>query len=349
MAKTKKIPVFYDIIIDWFQFTLKGFTVDEASKLVFNCSKDELTHTPGGLNGYTDTFTYGHKCHMFYNFKRLDMGVNVMFSGSACRDYEEVFNFKELLEKINKLDKEKYNFNRIDIAIDCFSNDFTVKTIQRKADAGAMTSRFKTYTVLYEAHVGNDRVGEQIQFGSKGSNLHIVFYNKLKERIAAGYQQSKDIKSWVRCELRFRSDMANSLFDEMVQDFDGIGNYTKGVLRHYLSFKTESNLDKRHRCRGEECRWWRLFTENAKSCKLSSEAISSNIFRKRRYVDMKLSKLISLLYVTDRDLFKSILENGIEKINKHDLDIINAHFILNNQQILRMDDLKQIIRNYNEV
>ena len=347
MKVFKNTPLFYDLIIDWFQFTLFGFTIDEASRFIFKCGIDDLTHTPSGLNGYTDTYTYGHKCHMMLNFKREDMGINILFSGSACRDYEETFDFSELLMKISRLSDDQYNFTRIDIAIDYFGHDFTIKTIQNKADHGAMTSRFRTYTVLYEASLGNERIGEQIQFGSKSSDLHIVFYNKLKERLNAGYEiKDKNCNHWVRCELRFRQKQANLLFNEMVKDLDKTGKIIRGILRHYLSFKVESNGDKRHRCRNEECRWWKLFTDNVPACRLESEAIGSNIFRKRRYLDMKLTKLISMLYITDRELFQEILDSGVEKINKSDLDVINAHFILNNQQILQMNELRTIVENY---
>lgn len=338
----------HDMLIDWFQFTLFDMSLERVLELLFNAKVEDCLFTPSGLNGYIETYTYGHKMHVMNNDNRLDMGINVMFSGSACREYEELFDFRELIQKLGKIAPDKIKVSRIDIAIDYYGKDFNVQTIQKKCDNGYVTMKFRTYQPLYEAKPGNERVSEMVQFGSKSSDLHIVFYNKLFERINAGYEiTKKDVTHWLRCELRFRHKNAQVLFGKMVKDMATLGFTIQGYLRNYLSFKVNNYLgDREHMCRAKECRWWTNFTGNVPKLRLEKEALSSNIYRKRRYIDMRLTKLISMVYVTDKNLFMDMLNKGVEKLDKHDLDVINAHFILNNQQVITYDEMVTIINNY---
>lgn len=343
-------PYDYDMLIDWLQFTIFDKTLDEVLQLVFNKSKEECTHTMGGKNMYDETWTVGHKMHVMTCSTNTRQGINVLFSGSACREYEELYSFKDLFEKLDQLDSDFINFNRIDIAIDYYGKEFNVKTIQRKADKKQMTSRFRTYTVLYEENVSNDhRLGEQVTFGKKISDLHICFYNKLKERRETGYQVDNSIDSWVRCELRFRHEQASGVACKLARDYNNFGKFIKGILRHYLSFKVGVyNGDKEHKYRNDECRWWRNFTQNVPRCKIEKQARSSSIAKKKRYAEMSLNKFMALLYVADRDIFKNLLDSSLDKINSYDLDILNQHFIQNNMQILTMHELKQMIAKYTE-
>ena len=336
----------HDMLIDWFQFTLFNRSLEDVVKIVFEKDDiDELRHTPSALNGYSDTYTLGKKMHIMINKQKISMGINVMFSGSACREYEEAYSFRSLFERLKDISVDEININRIDIAIDYFGKDWNVKTIQKKADKRQMTSRFRTYTVIYEANIEDgERLGEQVTFGRKVSDLHIVFYNKKKERIANGYKLKKDIPNWTRCEMRFRHDNAYQLFKKMANNYDKTGIYVKGVLRHYLSFKVGVyNGDRSHTYRAEECRWWRNFTDSVPRLRFERETIGSSIYTKRAYADMNLSKFITMLYLADKDFFNDMLEKGVEKINDYDLDVLNAYFIQNNNAIITMEELKNII------
>ena len=339
----------HDMLIDWFQFTIHVYDIDEVIKLLFNTTKDNCIHTMQGLNGYTETYTFGRKMHVMMNPTRQDMGINVMFSGSACREYEESFDFKELVEKLGKLDQNYINFNRIDIAIDYFGTDFSVRTIEKKVEKEQLTSRFKTVSVLYEKEIHGERLGEQVTFGRKVSDLHIVFYNKLKERQEAGYKFEKEIKNWTRCELRYRHQNAQAIYNTLLKDYDSLGKTVKGNLRHYLSFKVGIyNGCKTNKYRDEECRWWYNFTSNVPKLKLEKKSMSSSIVKKRDYAESRLSKILALLHIADDTFISKCVAVGVDKLNENDWLMLNSYFLRNNMPFMTHDELERIINKYKE-
>ena len=346
----KKRLIHHDMLVDWFQFTIHVYDLDTVLKLLFNTTKDKCVHTMQGLNGYTETYTFGRKMHVMLNQQRADMGINVLFSGSACREYEENFDFKELIQKLGKLDQDYIKINRIDIAIDYFGNDFTVKTIEKKVEKQHLTSRFKKVIIFNEREISTGkRTGEMVSFGRKVSDLHVVFYNKLEERKDAGYKFENEPNNWVRCELRFRHENANALFKKLVDDYDSLGKFVKGTLRHYLSFKVGIyNGDKEHKCRAEECRWWYNFTSNVPKLKLEKKSISSTICKKRDYAENSLSKILALLYLADDKFLPKCVEKGMDKLTEHDWLLLNSYFLHNNMPFMTQKELERIIEKYKE-
>lgn len=342
------------MLIDWFQFTIKKLTEAEVIPLIFpGYTKNDFQFTAGGLNGYNKTLTLGHKMHVMWNEENANAGVNILFSGSACREYEELFLWTDLFKTMKELDdKGILSVNRIDIAIDYLGKDFTVKSVQKKVDNEQYTSRFRSVMVQYELDTStNERLGEMVQFGKKVSDLHIVFYNKKKERENAGYEVDEKTNQWVRCELRFRHDQAQGLFKKLVEiDKPGeLGKTIKGILRRYLSFKVgDYSGDKAHKCRAEECKWWIRFTSKVPKLRIEKQSRSTSIAKKQKYVDKSLSKMITMLAVCDQETFIRILESGKEKINKYDLSLINEHLMLQNKQILTYEDMYHFIDEYVE-
>lgn len=346
---SKHRSLHHDLIIDWFQFTLHTYSIEEVLKLLFDTTIEQCTHTMQGLNGYTETYTFGRKMHVMLNRTRIEMGINVMFSGSACREYEAMFDFEKLIHKLAELNQDYINFNRIDIAIDYYGSDFSVKTIEKKVEKEQLTSRFKTVSVLYEKEIHGERIGEQVTFGRKVSDLHVVFYNKLKERKEMGYQFEKDIKNWLRCEMRFRHDNANALYKLLVKDYDSIGKYAKGVLRRYLSFKVGIyNGDKEHKYRAEECKWWINFTENASRLKLEKRSLSSSIVKKRDYAQQRLSKILAVLHIADSKFIAKCVAIGVDKLTDDDWLMLNSYFLRNNMPFMTKAELNSIIDKYKE-
>ena len=81
------------------------------------------------------------------------------------------------------------SYNRIDIAIDDYTNKyFTLTKLKKYKDKGLILSKFLN---LY--HMGKicistgESAGDTIQFGSKASEVQITFYDKLLERESQNY------------------------------------------------------------------------------------------------------------------------------------------------------------------
>src|SRR5690554_3242791 len=57
-----------DIIIDWFEFTIKSKNMEEILN-DFGLKSCDLIHVKSGLFGYTDTFVYKEKIKFMFNEK----------------------------------------------------------------------------------------------------------------------------------------------------------------------------------------------------------------------------------------------------------------------------------------
>ena len=127
------------IICDWCQFSIfyygeeqmfekarildiKRFAISLFTKL-FKIDSTDLIFETGGINGYDNTISYKN-IYCYYSVSRIDMGVNFKLSGSGCRDYESLnLGWNSLFQKLKEYN---VNYNRIDIAIDDFTNPFFI-------------------------------------------------------------------------------------------------------------------------------------------------------------------------------------------------------------------------------
>lgn len=334
-----KIPAF-DMLIDWFEFTIKGQTKENVLKRLFGIDEsDDLTYTPSGVNGYNNTVTIGNKIHIMWHDLNYSMGIHVLMSGSACREFEQMYEWPQFMQSISEFGKDMFNINRVDIAIDCYNGLYTVKSVQNKFDKGEVCSKTRSYEVNYSSKISNcERLSETVTVGSKSSLLYIVFYNKLQERRNGGYEMEKDLDSWVRCETRFKGEVARALFDMMLNDFNQTGKYVKGILYDYLDFKVVNTRDS-NKSRWETCRWWTTFLNNANRLRIGRQAVTSSIVKKRNYADMNLSKIITLLHMADANFLPLLLDKGMDKLKPRDMDILNAFLLDNNMQIMKFDDI----------
>lgn len=351
----------FSMCIDWFQVTILSLDVTETIKYFFGYDLKELVCLDTGTNGYNRTYTIGDKIRVMYNTIRSDMGVNILMSGSACREFEEMYTWQDLIKKISSLPpfivevensdgdkivyekqrKKPYNVNRIDIAIDMFSDLFTVKDIQYKLDKKEVVTKFRQYQTTYtEQTFDSSRLSETVTLGSKSSLLYIVFYNKLLERKNEGYEFKKEIDHWLRCEMRFKQDMAKNLFESMVLEYDDISKYIYGTLSNWIDFKERSLTDSK-KYRWNTVSWWSTFTYHAVALKIQKQSVTSSIVKKRRYADMALQKFFTLLVAADPKFIYEFLNKGKDKVKQKDLENLNRYFLQHNMQQLKREDFNR--------
>ena len=287
-----------EIIIDWFQLTIfpcKNYAdsyqlfhyaanvdniVIKIFKELFDIEYNQLTKEQKGFNGYDVRYTYNNM-NIMINSNREDMGVNILLSGKGCRDFENLnIGWFDLFNRINKFE---FNVNRIDIAIDTFTNKyFTLQIIYKNIKNGLCCSKFKQYMKIQSGNIDTKKIlGYQIQFGSKSSNIEITFYDKRLERASAGYMIDNNIKYWYRCELRFRHELALEVYNNFLQL--GYQDYIRGVLYNYIDFKEESK-DK-HKYRRPTADWWLKFVEEVNKIKLNNKSSDTSITKKKIWID----------------------------------------------------------------
>ena len=385
-----------DIIIDWFEFTIKDKSLDEVL-LDFGIIKSDLIHVQSGLFGYDNTFIYKEKMKFMissrdYNLqtyiddykrwkkeiesvkffhrdghsksdvinrykksiekleesKLKSMGIHIMFSGYACREFETEYDWYWLFDYANK---NASAISRIDIAIDVFNDKtMTLPRIRKYLKRGLIVSKAKKALNLEERlTVSGEITGESVRIGSSASETMVVFYNKLQERTSANYIVSDDIKHWYRCEIRLRRESAKNFLNKAVNEYKDFGELTISVLNNLISIKdykhNQSNNTDRYRWKN--AKWWNEFVQTNKKQPLSSKAIQTSIQRKASWIEKSVEKTLASVFIANTDHFmehdlQDYIINGIKKFDKMTLEQINSYRVEKGASILTQNDIDLI-------
>ena len=330
-----------DVCIDWVQVTIQKSTVDDVLLMLFGVTIDSanITKTESGRFGYNTTYTVYSKMQVMYNKKNEQMGVHILLIGSACREYEQLFSWQYFFEKILST---SYHFTRIDIAIDMYKKYFTVNQLRKKIKKGELATRFKQSTYIEQLNL-KDGLSESssLKFGSMSSDIYIVIYDKLRERINGGYLVSDAIKFWTRLEIRFKKTHSNQLVTLLMDHDFKMDSFLFKIIYNYLDFK-ESGYSDTIKSRIPTWEVWERFLHDTEKLRLLPNSYQTSIQKKKNYADRNLSKLMAMLCVVDNDFFLKLMKKGLNKINPNDLSIINSHLIATNQKVLTMSDINKL-------
>lgn len=364
------------ILFDWLQFTIlsesfsfyddngefSGYKdireiVIDLFKLLFNIDYNNLYFEYHGINGYNCCCSYNN-IYCYWNTSRADMGIHFKLSGHGCRDFENLgLDYISLFRKLNAY---SYNFNRIDISIDDFTDSyFTLNKLLKYCKRGAVSSKFRSVLNLEKLQLSNSlNLGHTLQFGSKASNVQVTFYDKLKERQSQSFIVDENIKFWFRTEVRFRHELADCIVLSILKNSNNVNSVVKSVLKDYIDFKdlssNDSNLSRR-----PTADFWQNFLENVDSLKLSNYLPESTFTKKAKWLNESVSKsnLIVLLGQLDNlkvdeltsDYLLKLIKNGFDKFNYKDLIMVNEHRKLHNLQPLEFSEIKSYINDIHEV
>ena len=201
-----------NVLIDWFECTIK----DDISPFslftdILHINKEDLLYEKKAMYSYTKILSY-RDIKLLFNDDNKSLGLHLLMSGRGCRDFEELgLQWLDLFEILKE--NFDYNVSRIDVAIDTFTNKYyDMQKLRDYIKNGQVVSRFKSSTEFIQKSLStSDIESETIWFGSRTSDIQIVFYNKLYERNNASYEVDSNIKFWYRCETRFRNDRAKTL------------------------------------------------------------------------------------------------------------------------------------------
>lgn len=358
LAKGKK-EFSENLLIDWLQFTLFNnkyhHDIYTLIYLFFGINRGDVEFLSKGRYGYT--YTYKYKNINVYISDREDMGIHFELSGQACRDYENLGkDFKSLIEKIFHYDG---HVTRIDIAIDVFDKKVLSTSIIRKhLKEGSIVSKFKSVIEFTKKKISeyDDFLGDTISFGTKASNVYIVFYDKLLERKSANYLVSEDINHWVRCETRIRSLKAQEFTKLLYFNFENLGIIIKEFLYNYIDFK-DNSMDI-NKSRWKTSKWWLSFLNITHKLSMSKVATETSITKKRHWLDSSTSKTQFSVFISELDIKNSQLVSnylynnlmyGYEKLEEKDLILINEERIKNNLDPLSLDDIDKYMREIKDI
>ena len=339
------------VLFDWFQATIlsENFDFDNTTgELVgvrdfkdrarelfyelFKINSNDLVFEYKGINGYNASFSY-KEIYIMYNTSRPDMGVHIKMSGRGCRDFENLgLDYYELFRKLSTY---TVNFNRIDIAIDDFTDDyFTLKKLIRYVRKGLVSSKFLTCLNFEKICLEDSScLGHTLQFGSKASNVQVTFYDKKLERQSQNILVDKDVEFWTRCELRFRHEYCKQVIELLLNGSD-VNIFVKSILKEYISFKTKHSNDSNIR-RRPEADWWSAYLGNVDKLRLKNYLPEDSITRKSNWLMNSTAKTQLMVYLADLDNIMlddlsseyliNIFQKGFSKFDLKDLQTINFH------------------------
>lgn len=337
MAETQ-----FKMVFDWMEFTVFDVCVDKVVDTLFKVSSQKLLHTQSGRFGYNNTVTYGEKILVMWNDKRIEMGVHVFLSGTACRELETIMTWKIFISRVLEFDAVRYS--RVDVAIDCHKECYTIQQIREHVKSGQVVSKFRKATYMEQLSIGNgENESASIKFGSMSSDMYIVFYDKLAERKNAGYAVDPNLKCWNRCELRFKHDLAVKLMSLYILNDMELGSFVCEVLYNYIDFKQSTG---KSRVTNEDtCQWWLDFLGIVKKLRIAPKSNETTLVQKQAYLETHSSRLFAMVSAVSTDLRLNMVDNGIAKIKETDMQIINSYLVSIGECPIKYENLKDVIEN----
>lgn len=343
------------LLVDWIQATVMNPDIN-----IFNLFRDlfgdvPVDVEPEHLFGY-DT------CYYFKNIKILvaeyrkrenlsDMGYHIYISGSGCRDIEDLcIDYVDLFKKLVSYGAK---FTRVDISIDDFTNEYyDLSMIKECIKNGEVVSRFKTsIEFTKKSLLDSSEKGYTVWFGSRASNIQIVFYDKLKERESQHYIVENDIKFWTRLECRFRNEYAQNIISNFVLTTT-FNEYFLGVIRNYISFREKSVIDS-NKSRWREKDWWSNYLGSIPRIAFQRVNVENSITKSRRWLNDSVSRTNFMVFLSDVSDISSdeitssfifeMFKSGSKKITRKDLQYINDYRVKRGLQPFTLDSIRDFI------
>lgn len=367
------------ILIDWFQATIldMNYDIDYTSgevrgalsvrhdvvdlfEKLFGIDPTQLVFEYVGVNGYNANYHY-ENIYIMWNTSRPEMGVHIKMSGQGCRDFESLeLDYIDFFRKINT---HYINYNRIDISIDQFNDDyFTLPKLEYYIRNNLVCSKFRSALNIEKINLSkkDDSLGHTIQFGSKASNIQVTFYDKLKERQSKNIEVLQNLKFWTRTEVRYRHECCKQVINLLLtsNEYNTLNDIIKSTLRDYISFKVNNSNDS-NLSRRPEVEWWYLFLENINYLEITNYLPESSITKKANWLDKSCARSNFIVYLSKLDNLKTddmtdmylikFLQKGSVNFNYNELQAINNYRISKKLEPFTISELKDYIGDLNEL
>lgn len=258
----------------------------------------------------------------------LSMGVHVVMSGKACRQFENL-NGEDWRIVIRRMLLFQAQFTRLDIALDDMrKNAFSIQNVEKKVKRGELVSPFRTTRSInkYRNTTGESE-GITLYFGSEKSDVMVRMYDKKLEMEGKDELIKGKIEKWNRTEIQLRHDRAMRTA-EILAYSDDIGVEIRGVLLQYLKFKKPLENDC-NASRWPLAKWWATFlgdVEPVSIVRLQDKLSSAMVLKKKEdWIKQNVSRSLALLFeayeYTIYDMIP-LFEIGKSKLTAYDEKLI---------------------------
>lgn len=342
------------VLIDWLGFTFNSeeSSLDAVLQLFYDlCCIDFNDWNVGRRNyeGYANSLTF-ENINIYFDGAE-NQGIHVDITGQGCRYIEVLYQklrVQELqktqvtwFEFINAVVSVGGKFTRVDIAIDDFSQYYTVPYLFQKCLSGELTMKFKSWRP--DGAFGADGVaknGMTLYFGSAESRFQVCIYEK-------GLQLGTDL-DWTRTELRFKHERAvefiNVVLSHASNDKDySIGVLAAGILKEYITFRDRNDNDSNKR-RWKVSPFWSEFLQGVEPLRLTSALPDRSILKTSQWFKDQVSKsyvMMGLAFHGIRDdWMQRMVDEGKKKLTKRDMEIIAEYRRLYDANaVLKLDNI----------
>jgi len=316
--------------IDWVQVTFQHATYLEVLHNVLAFPNELMTYEDHGRFRYAGRYVFGNIEVLVPPTDYEKMGHHLYLTGRACRELEIYLQAQKRswMDFFQECLKYGGSFTRLDIAIDDRKTYFDIERLHRKINANELISKFRKRAYLDSGSISGERAGRTINFGSRGSDVFVVFYEKNYEQAEKYNLSVEELGNWNRYEIRLRHDVATRCVERLVASGE-IEYVAKSVLNNYLRFVVKNPQDKK-RERWKVWKPWERFIADSERLKLSMSPAPRTLEQKQKWIEDYVAPTLKMLRKADDNLGVSILE-----------DIINNAVLKPKQESILFDYLKQ--------
>jgi hypothetical protein len=294
----------YSIKLDWLEFSFKDQTPELLVPLLLDLDYSEFYEETYSIQGFESLHTYG--------------AVKVLYSPTKKNTPLKFILSAQALDQVGvdalKIVRNASNFDaiwvRIDIALDCKNDLFTMADIEEAVFQKKAVHKFRRITPRKDYNSKMESITNSITFGSPKGKRMLCIYDKQLERIDRG---KDDPGTWVRIEGRWRSTTAKIVAATLLKVGLDAG-YLLGIIDFRELDANDTNKDRRTRCL-----WWENFLDGCEPIKTGERKIPTTIEKKIEWISGKINATLGQVFVSvGMDGIKEIIKSGIRKTEKRD-------------------------------
>lgn len=307
--------------VDWVQVTLKNFYDLQQAVDLLRLPIERFEIREGGLLGYRQSAVYGNIKIAWdpASPSQNGLGVHIVMSGQACREYEKHFeldhNWSELFALIMNF---PHRFTRLDVAIDDFKGYFSIAQLYRTAKAGCMTAQRVRKARMFETFDISDGKSDGMTFYVGRADWMFRFYDKKAERGAAGYDLEDYLKTWNRYEIQLRGDLATEAAHVLAFEQYSLGAFAKGFFSAKIDFKVKNKNDS-NKSRWKSKSWWTEFLGDCEKVYLTQIAPDPTVPKIKNWIGTQVDASFATLvkaFGNDSLIYDYFYYKGREKLGK---------------------------------
>ncbi len=160
------------------------------------------------------------------------------------------------------------------------------------------------------------RIGKTIELGKRRSSSFVRFYDKLAEQEAHKFEVPDDLTSWVRFEIEYKHNRANSVFMAYAE-CDNDEDFRNKMRSSALNLIRFVDLDHSRKYNCTTCAWWYEFLNRVQAAHLVYNKPKYNRYvRALESKKRQQSASFAALITCDRENLKSIILSGFKKDSK---------------------------------